>query len=455
MNSQTATSTSSATTSTKLVPPAAFVPPAAAERSRGTVLCLIVHDELELRLRLAGLVRRAMPKIDADTVTRAGFDAISIERLRAYVAVMFIVEFSPPDAATGSLASLNRLHEQAPNLPIFVFARGGNERSAARAMKLGASDYWPIHSVIIGELCAALQPLLEPTPAAAENTAADRWRQPEVAGYTMMKKIAQSSIASVYLARNDEFPQPVALKIEAIKGRHVVSEADRERFNKECEILSKLNHRSIANVLDFGTTDDYLYLALEYFPCGSLRERLKHPVSEADALNYAHQIGEALQIVHAARVVHRDLKPSNLMLTNENRLVLIDFGSARSQFMPSDLTRSGDCTGTPYYVCPEQIDDREPDARGDLYSLGVVLYEMLCGTLPFMGNTLADILAAHRSAPVPRLPEHLAPYQSIIDRLLAKDPKERFASAADFLDALDTVRAELMTRKPRNPQRSA
>jgi serine/threonine-protein kinase PpkA len=433
------------------------VPAATAERNRGTVLCLIVHDELELRLRLAGLVRRAMPKIDADTVTRAGFEAISIERIRAYVAVMFIVEFTPPDAAAGSLASLKLLHEQAPNLPIFVFARGGNERSAARAMKLGASDYWPIHSVIIGELCSALQPLIEPppAPAATANSAVDRWRQPEVAGYTMMKKIAQSSVASVYLARNNEFPQPVALKVEAITGQHLVSAADRERFTKECEILSKLNHRSVANVLDFGTTDDYLFLALEYFPCGSLRERLKHPVSEADALNYAHQIGEALQIVHAARVVHRDLKPSNLMLTNENRLVLIDFGSARTQFTPSDLTRSGDCTGTPYYVCPEQIDDRDPDARGDLYSLGVVLYEMLCGALPFMGKTLADILAAHRSAPVPRLPEQLRAYQPIVDRLLAKKPNDRYASAADFLDALDSLRAELSTRKPSKPQRSA
>ena len=450
MNSQTATTTSTTITTT------ALVPPAAGERSRGTVLCLIVHDELELRLRLAGLVRRAMPKIDADTVTRAGFDAISIERLRAYVAVIFIVEFSPPEAAAGSLTSLKRWHEQAPGLPIFVFARGGNERSAARAMKLGASDYWPIHSVIVGELCSALQPLLEPPAAAspASSAAADRWKQPEVAGYTMMKKIAQSTAASVYLARNDEFPQPVALKIEAIKGEHVVSVADRERFTKECEILSKLNHRSIANVLDYGTTDDYLYLALEYFPCGSLRERLKHPVSEADAVNYAHQIGEALQIVHAARVVHRDLKPSNLMLTNENRLVLIDFGSARTQFMPSDLSRSGDCTGTPYYVCPEQIDDREPDARGDLYSLGVVFYEMLAGQLPFMGKTLAEILAAHRSAAVPRLSEALSAYQPIIDRLLAKDPKDRYASAAEFLDALDALRTELLSRKPSKSQRS-
>ena len=449
MNSLTAATTSTTITTT------ALVPPAAGERSRGTVLCLIVHDELELRLRLAGLVRRAMPKIDADTVTRAGFDAISIERLRAYVAVMFIVEFSPPEAAAGSLASLKRLHEQAPNLPIFVFARGGNERSAARAMKLGASDYWPIHAVIVGELCSALQPLLEPPVGLgpASNAAADRWKQPVIAGYTMMKKIAQSMVASVYLARNDEFAQPVALKIWAIKGQHVVSVADRERFTKECEILSKLNHRSIANVLDFGTTDDYLYLALEYFPCGSLRERLKHPVSEADAVNYAHQIGEALQIVHAARVVHRDLKPSNLMLTNENRLVLIDFGSARTQFMPSDLSRSGDCTGTPYYVCPEQIDDLEPDARGDLYSLGIVFYEMLAGALPFMGKTLAEILAAHRSAAVPRFPQTLSAYQPIIDRLLAKDPKDRFAAAAEFLDALDALRTEL-SLKPSKLQRS-
>ena len=138
-------------------------------------------------------------------------------------------------------------------------------------MKLGASDYWPIHSVIVGELCSALQPLIEPPPpaAGASSAAADRWRQPEVAGYTMMKKIAQSSAASVYLARNDEFPQPVALKVEAITGQHVVSGADRERFSKECEIFSKLNHRSIANVLDFGTTDDYLYLALEYFPAAA------------------------------------------------------------------------------------------------------------------------------------------------------------------------------------------
>lgn len=431
--------------------------PAPAERNRATALCLVVHDELELRLRLAGLVRKAVPKLDADTVTRAGFDAISIDRIRAYAAVMFIIEFSPPEASHWALAALQRVHEQLPHLPIFVFARGGNERTAARAMKLGASDYWPIHQVIVGELSGALQPIVEPPtlqPADEVRTSQDPWRQPEIAGYTLLKKLAQSPLAYVYLARNSEFPHPVALKIQSIKGSKPVSEADRARFSRECEILSRLNHRSVANVLDYGISEDYLYLVLEYFPCGSLRDRLKHPVSEAEAVSYAHQIGEALQIVHAAQIVHRDLKPSNLMLSNDNRLVLIDFGSAHAQSVVTEIASNEDCTGTPYYAAPEQAKGSETDARGDLYSLGVVFFEMLSGSLPFRGKNLAEILAAHHNNPVPRLPQHLQSYQPLIDRLLAKQPQDRFASAAQFLDALDGLRGDPTSRKTAKITRS-
>jgi serine/threonine-protein kinase PpkA len=247
----------------------------------------------------------------------------------------------------------------------------------------------------------------------------------------------------------------VALKIQAIDGGTVVSQAERARFTRECEILSRLNHRSIANILDYGITEEYLYLALEYFPCGSLRDRMKHPISESDAVNYARQIGEALQIVHAARVIHRDLKPSNLMLTDDNRLVLIDFGSARTQLTPGDESRPEDCTGTPYYVCPEQTADGEPDARGDLYSLGIVLFEMLAGHLPYTGRNLLEILEAHRANTIPRLPERLQAYQPIVNRLLAKNPQDRYADAGQFLDALDAVRDELNSRRLKNVHRSA
>jgi serine/threonine protein kinase len=412
---------------------------------------------MELRLRLASLLRRANPRLDADTVTRAGFYAIAVDRLHSYCAIMLIIEFSPPEASAAPLASLARLHEQLPDLPIFVFARGGDERSAARTMKLGASDYWPIHSVIVTELTSALQPIVDPpqSEGIARGEGSDPWRQPEIAGYQLTKKIAQSARAAVYLARNSEFNQPVALKIQAIDGATPVSQAERARFTRECEILSRLNHRCIANVLDYGFSDRYLYLALEYFPCGSLRDRMKHPISETDALNYAHQIGEALQILHAARIVHRDLKPSNLMLTDDNRLVLIDFGSARSQLGPGDELRQEDCTGTPYYMCPEQSADSEPDARGDLYSLGVVLFEMLAGRVPFGGDNLPQILAAHRGNAVPRLPERLQRYQPIIERLLAKNPQDRFPDAGQFLAALDGARDELNSRKRNHVHRSA
>jgi tRNA A-37 threonylcarbamoyl transferase component Bud32 len=419
--------------------------PAATKRAVGR--CLVVHDDLELRLRLGAVVRRAVPTLDADCISGSSFDALTAERLAAYRALFLIVEFSARDPAVDPLARLSRSREQAARLPIFVFARGGDERNAARTIKLGANDYWPIHAVKIGELGEALQAFAEPGRGASPSVAAavDPRRQPQIAGYRLVKTIAESAAASVYLARNDDLAQPVALKVQMLKGRYDVTDADRQRFERECQILSSLNHRSIADILDYGITDDYLYLALEYFPCGSLRERLKNPVSEADAVNYARQIGEALAVLHAASVVHRDVKPSNLMLTDDNRLILIDFGSASVRFAATDMSRSDLCTGTPYYVCPEQIANRDPDARGDLYSLGVVLYEMLVGALPYAGTSLSEIYTGHQTAAVPRLPQRVLRYQPIIDRLLAKDPADRYFSAALFLEDLSAVSAPIRT----------
>jgi tRNA A-37 threonylcarbamoyl transferase component Bud32 len=418
----------------------------AAAGKRVAARCLVVHDDLELRLRLASLARRAISKLDADCITGASFDAMTPDRITGYAALLLIVEFNQRDATVDPLARLVRARAQAPLLPIFVFARGGDERNAARTIKLGANDYWPVHAVKIGELTAVLQPLVDSSSDTTSTVTAlaDPWRQPRIAGYRLVKTIAETTAAAVYLARNDDMAQPVALKVHALKGREV-TDADRQRFVRECQILSALNHRSIADVLDYGITDDYLYLALEYFPCGSLRDRLKNPVSEADAVNYARQIGEALQVLHAAHVVHRDLKPSNLMLTDDNRIILIDFGSASVRLAASDLSRSDLCTGTPYYVCPEQIENRDPDGRGDLYSLGIVLYEMLVGSLPFSGTTLAEIFTGHRSTPVPRLPQRVLRYQPIIDRLLAKDPADRYPTASLFLEDLSAVSAPIRT----------
>jgi eukaryotic-like serine/threonine-protein kinase len=407
-------------------------------------LCLVVHDDLDLRLRLAGLVRRAAPSLDAASLSAAALESLSIEQLCTYRAALLIVEFMQRNGGSDPLAIVARLHARVPHLPIFVFARHGDERSAARAMKSGAVDYWPIHAVDVGELSAALQPYATPLSEAA---APPKWKDAissdagytQVAGYRLLKKIAHSSVSTVYLARNSNLAEPVALKVQPIQGLHSVSDEDRQRFARECEILASLNHRSIADVIDFGITPEYLYLALEYFPCGSMRDRLRNPVSEGDALNYARQIAGARQVVHAAGVVHRDLKPSNLMLTTDNRVVVIDFGSARGQLIGLDLSRSDLMTGTPYYVCPEQIEGHDPDQRGDLYSLGVIFYEMLAGRLPFLGNNLSDIFEGHRSRAVPPLPASRGRYQPLIDRLLAKKRDDRYPSALHFLEALDAA----------------
>jgi serine/threonine-protein kinase PpkA len=416
---------------------------------RAARLFLIVNDDLEIRLKLAALLRRTELNVDADTIGRAGLDGLSTERLRGYAAVLLIVEFASAPAGSEPFSILHKVRSRAPQLPVFIFARGGDERCAAKAIKTGAADYWPIHAVDLDELRGALQPYSGPD--AAEVTCAPpavpavvaRWSPPQVAGYRVLKKIAHSSAATVYLASNDELAQPVALKVQAIKGSQSVSEADRQRFARECEILSSLNHRSIADVVDFGITDDYLFLALEYFPCGSLRERMKNPINEDEALAYARQIGEALQVVHSAGVIHRDLKPSNLMLTDHNRVVLIDFGSARAPLLAGGLTRSDLRTGTPYYMSPELIDGRDPDERGDLYGLGIVLFEMLSGTLPYRGNNLAEIFDGHRLADVPRLPLHARRHQPVIDRLLAKHPDDRYANAAQFLESLGAAGGQI------------
>ena len=144
-------------------------------------------------------------------------------------------------------------------------------------------------------------------------------------------------------------------------------------------------------------------------------------------------------MVHTAGIIHRDLKPSNIMLTNDNRVVLIDFGSARAELVSTDLSRSDLMTGTPYYVCPEQISGKDPDQRGDLYSLGVIFYEMLAGRLPFVGNTLSDIFDGHRNGVVPPLPAARARFEPLIRQLLAKSPDERFPTAQRFLEALEMI----------------
>lgn len=397
---------------------------------------LIVHDDLDLRLKVADLLRKAGARRHFDSATRGAFQALPAEQLRRYSALFFVLEFNDHTAASDALLAISRVHDQMPRLPVFVIARGGDERSAVRSLKSGATDYWPIHSISLTELGGAMR-LLEAADGISNGTQSAALKPiAELPGYRLVKVLTESNSRAVYLAEHCDSPELVALKTQRIAD---VSSSEVKRFLRECELLAALNNRAIANVIDFGATPQFCYLAMEYFPCGSLRDRLRNPLTEAEALNYAVQICEALRIVHAADVVHRDLKPSNLMLTHDNRLVMIDFGLARSRAAALEITHPDLSLGSPYYVAPEQIAGQEPDVRSDLYSFGIVMYEMLTGAVPFRSNNLADIMQAHRSAPVPRLAASRQQYQILLDRLLAKDPVNRFASAPEVQSALRSL----------------
>jgi serine/threonine protein kinase len=253
-----------------------------------------------------------------------------------------------------------------------------------------------------------------------------------VPGYTIVKEIATSNFSSVFLARSDRLRRNVVLKVMN-RGTSPRELDDAERFQREYEIISSIAHRAIAEIYDFGALPQHQYLVMEYIPCGDLRDRLRNPLSIDESLYYLRSIAEALRVIHVFGILHRDLKPANVMLREDNSPVLIDFGLARRSVDDGGTTGAGQVLGSPYYISPEQSQGQRVDVRTDLYSLGVMFYEMLTGQRPYSGRSAIEIMAQHASAPTPRLPANVALQQALLDRLMAKELSHRYASADELL----------------------
>jgi serine/threonine-protein kinase PpkA len=423
-----------AATLTGVVPDGAPAPPVA-HAGRGRRV-LVVHDDLSLRLKLAELLSPHFPGTTVDT--RSAGAALDLGgRLRDYAAAVVVVDLaaSPPGVARAEpMRVVRELHAAQRAMPVVVIGSGGDERSAVHALRAGAVDYWPLHSAEPAAIAAALR-----VDAASNTTAAGVGTTPSLPGYRIVKELVRSTHARLYLADSLELARPVVLKVSGIDGDADGATEERGRFLRECRLLAGLNHPAIADVYDFGTGDGFQWLAIEYFPCGSLQARLKHPLTVREAVAYARQIGEALVAVHSARIVHRDLKPSNVMLREDDRIALIDFGLARPALVRTGVTSPHIRVGSPYYMAPEQIEGLPPDGRCDLYALGVLFHEMLTGRVPFAASSLPELLEMHRRARPPRLAEPLVRFQPILDGLLAKRPTERTPTARCFLDALADV----------------
>jgi serine/threonine-protein kinase PpkA len=263
----------------------------------------------------------------------------------------------------------------------------------------------------------------------------------QIPGYTILQRIGESEAAAVYLAISDDVGQNVALKVS--KRRYNGSSDDTGAraimFQREFEAIAALDHPSIIDLFDYGIHEGVEYLAMEYFPCGDLKARLQNPLTADEAIAFLKEIARSLKIVHDAGIIHRDLKPPNVMLRDDGSVVLIDFGLARSLMGGDSSTRTGVLRGSPYYMSPEQAQGEALDARTDLYSLGVILYEMLAGKKPYLGASAIDVLQQHVMAPVPELPVHHLAYQPLLERLMSKSRDQRIASCDELLKVIEQM----------------
>ena len=276
------------------------------------------------------------------------------------------------------------------------------------------------------------------SPEAQESR---RFGDARIPGYRRARLLARGSVSQLYVAESEKVGALVALKVTPSRRDESGVDLALARFIQEYEIAQRVRHANIVRLYELGVADDHAYLAMEYFHNGDLRRRMRAGLSPSEALGFAGQIARALGALHEEGILHRDLKPGNVMLRLNEQVALIDFGLAKHEGLGLEITDAGLIFGTPHYMSPEQGHGQELDARSDLYSLGVVLYEMLTGLKPFSADNPMTIIYMHRNAPRPRLPEPIAGLQPLLDRMLGKRPEDRFPDAGQTAEAIEAARA--------------
>jgi beta-lactam-binding protein with PASTA domain len=252
--------------------------------------------------------------------------------------------------------------------------------------------------------------------------------------YVIKRKLGSGGMADVYLAEDQELGRRVALKL--LNDRHAADEQFVERFRREAQSAAGLNHPNIVSIFDRGRAEGTYYIAMEYLDGRTLKELLVRngPTPIPIAIDYARQILGALSFAHRNGIIHRDIKPHNIVVGGDGRLKVTDFGIARSG--ASQMTEAGSIVGTAQYLSPEQARGAPVDPRSDLYSLGIVLYEMLTGEVPFTGDTPVEIAMKHLSQ-IPEPPSKLRPevphdLDAVVMRALSKEPDQRYGSTEEM-----------------------
>ncbi|MBM2810167.1 MAG: hypothetical protein HW416_926 [Chloroflexi bacterium] len=267
--------------------------------------------------------------------------------------------------------------------------------------------------------------------------------------YRLTKQLGKGGFATVYKALQPTLNRDVAVKVlhpEFIRDVGAI-----RRFKREALAVAKLAHPNIVAVYDYGEHDGRAYLVMEYVAGNTLKGRLGKPVGYQLSLDLVTAVGSALDYAHSKGMVHRDVKPANILFTEDNRIVLSDFGIVRLANDDSSLTRG--VIGTPQYMSPEQAIGQPVDGRSDLYSLGVVLFEMLSGRVPYKGESAVATLSMHATLPVPSVrdlnPEISWEVDAVVRQALGKNPDERFQTGKELSAALTLAIAD--TQRPPEP----
>ncbi len=332
--------------------------------------------------------------------------------------------------------------KQRAGCPKILFLTGaGNEIIAVRAMKAGADDYQRKQELTREKLIASIRDL---TASPAERTVSpdlaarmeghSLGAKVRIPGIKVLHLIGEGGTAHVYLASRENDDEPLVVKI--LRHEIVLNRKALERFMEEYAMVERIQSRHVARIHAYGNDQNHAYLVMEFFEGGDLDKRLAgKPVPPPEALRFFRELMFALGDIHEKGILHRDLKPQNLMFRRDGTLAIVDFGIAKN-ISAADRTSAGEILGTPRYMSPEQVQGRALDLRTDIYSAGVLLYQMLTGKHLFDGDSAMEVAMHHLNTEPPPLPEHLSQYARLIEKLVEKDREARFRNADEVIGFL-------------------